>query len=523
MQNGQTLTGAGPLSRLNSRQRLFLELCSGLLILIGAVAILWFLNGVANDPGINEVNNWVAGEADEQRPSLVLAFLDSFGIILPVLILTLSALLILLGIRLRRLNINTVQWAKIVYLWMALAVAAVALLNLVTNEFTGAAFATALPIGLLAVPMLAARHWLEVADPAIFVGQETLSARQARTAWNLLMPTMIVIIVVAARPLEQTFINSLTDKRFATSRVPQYVGLSNYTQLLTIRFDEVECRRDEDTDVCQQSADGSTRWQSVDRALLESGYRTVWNLQLPLIHRADTSTAVSGLDRDWLRSMLTTLQFAVGSVFFELLIGLFIALVVNSGFRGRGFMRAVMLVPWAIPTVISARLWELILKDTSAGIINRVLLDVGLLNRPEAWLVQSHLQVPSAIMVDVWKTSPFMALLLLAGLQTIPTDLYEAAAVDGANRIRQFFSITLPLLRPTIAVALVFRTLDALRVFDLFNVLFGRQQLTMATYNYETLVNNQADGYASAVGVLIFIFIFIFAVIYVRLLGVETE
>ncbi|NDJ85076.1 MAG: sugar ABC transporter permease, partial [Chloroflexi bacterium] len=131
-------------------------------------------------------------------------------------------------------------------------------------------------------------------------------------------------------------------------------------------------------------------------------------------------------------------------------------------------------------------------------------MDLNIIGLPEAWLTRVDLQLPSAIMVDVWKTSPFMALLLLAGLQTIPADLYEAASVDGANRFHQFRHITLPLLRPTIGVALVFRTLDALRVFDLFNVLFGRAQLTMATYNYETLVGNQQDGYASAVGVLIF-------------------
>jgi len=133
------------------------------------------------------------------------------------------------------------------------------------------------------------------------------------------------------------------------------------------------------------------------------------------------------------------------------------------------------------------------------------------------------LQMPSAILVDVWKTSAFMSLLLLAGLQTIPSDLYEAASVDGASRVQQFFSVTLPLMRPTIAVALVFRTLDALRVFDLFNVLFGRQQLSMATYNYELLVNSQRDGYASAVSIIIFLLISIFAIFYVRMLNVETE
>jgi trehalose/maltose transport system permease protein len=202
---------------------------------------------------------------------------------------------------------------------------------------------------------------------------------------------------------------------------------------------------------------------------------------------------------------------------------MFIALTVNSKFKGRGVMRAVMLVPWAIPTAISAILWENMLKSTSSGIVNRILLDLNIINEPLAWLAIQSLQLPSAIMVDVWKTAPFVALLLLAGLQNISEDLYEAASVDGASGMQKFFSITLPLLRPTIAVALVFRTLDALRVFDLFNVLFARQQLTMATYNYEMLVGSQKDGYASAISIIIFILISIFAFVYVRILDVETE
>jgi trehalose/maltose transport system permease protein len=232
---------------------------------------------------------------------------------------------------------------------------------------------------------------------------------------------------------------------------------------------------------------------------------------------------VSGLDKDFLRAIGTTLIFTLISVSLELTAAMYMALVVNSNFFGRGVMRAVMLIPWAIPTVISARLWELMLKDTSAGIINRILMDLRIIAAPVAWLSVAALQMPSAILVDVWKTSAFMSLLLLAGLQTIPSDLYEAASVDGASRVQQFFSITLPLMRPTIAVALVFRTLDALRVFDLFNVLFGRQQLSMATYNYELLVNSQRDGYASAVSIIIFLMISVFALIYVRMLNVEAE
>jgi trehalose/maltose transport system permease protein len=148
---------------------------------------------------------------------------------------------------------------------------------------------------------------------------------------------------------------------------------------------------------------------------------------------------------------------------------------------------------------------------------------VGAIDSPQAWLTTSALQLPSAIMIDVWKTAPFMALLLLAGLQVIPKELYESARVDGASRVREFVSITLPLLRPAIAVALIFRTLDALRVFDLFNVLFGRSEHSVSTYNFEMLINNQEAGYASAIGVLIFLLIFGFAVLYVRFLGVNRS
>jgi trehalose/maltose transport system permease protein len=125
--------------------------------------------------------------------------------------------------------------------------------------------------------------------------------------------------------------------------------------------------------------------------------------------------------------------------------------------------------------------------------------------------------------MDVWKTTPFMALLLLAGLATIPSELYEAAAIDGANKVRQFFSVTLPLLLPTLAFALVFRTLDALRVFDIFQVVLGRQRYSMASFAQDALINNRDVGTSAAASVVIFILIFVFAVIYIRMLGVDTE
>jgi len=140
-----------------------------------------------------------------------------------------------------------------------------------------------------------------------------------------------------------------------------------------------------------------------------------------------------------------------------------------------------------------------------------------------AFLAEAAWQLPAMIIIDVWKTAPFMALLLLAGLQLIPGDLYEAAAVDGASKLRQFWSITLPLLRPTLAVALVFRTLDAIRVFDLFQIVLAQKRYSMASYAYYELINGQRMGYSSATSVVIFFMITIFAIVYIRLLGVNNE
>lgn len=501
---------------------------SALLISIGFGAIVFFLLGIMQDAGIQLALNWVASDEVPTQPSVLLIFLERFGIITPLLVLYLGFFFIITGLRLLSGKIQHAQWAKVAFLWLTVGLIFFILLNsynLIRLSADDEAIITTMMIVMQVVmPFIGAIiaggiwFWLDRHISTHFIGEDRLLARETRLAWNLLIPTLAIFIIVSARPLEQTFIRSLTDKRFAGSELPQFVGLQNYTELLSFRLDTVPCRLDDETGDCSVRDNGAIRWESIERELLSEGYRTVWNIPFS----SNQSLAISGLDDDFLSSVLTTLQFTVASVSLELLIGLFMALVVNSNFRGRGVMRAVMLVPWAIPTVISARLWELMLKDTSAGIINKILMDINVIAAPQAWLSEPSLQLPTAIIVDVWKTSPFMALLLLAGLQTIPKDLYEAAAVDGASPLRRFFSITLPLLRPAIAIALVFRTLDALRVFDLFNVLFGRQQLSMATYNFETLVNNQLDGYASAVSVIIFIFISVFAFIYVRMLNVET-
>lgn len=210
-----------------------------------------------------------------------------------------------------------------------------------------------------------------------------------------------------------------------------------------------------------------------------------------------------------------TAYFAVVAVTLELLLGLAFALLLDASFKGRGLLRAAVLVPWAIPTVVSARIWAY-LFNPDGGLITRMLpgQDVNLLGAP-GWAMHA------AILVDVWKTTPFVALLLLAGLQTIPADVYRAARVDGARPLRIFWSITLPLLRPTIAVALVFRALDAVRIFDAVYVLTeggpANTTETLSIYAYKTLMRSGDFGYGSTLAVATFLCVAIFAAAYLRL------
>ena len=199
-------------------------------------------------------------------------------------------------------------------------------------------------------------------------------------------------------------------------------------------------------------------------------------------------------------AVVETVKFTLITVSFEFVLGLIIALVVNSNFKGRGLMRAVMLVPWAIPTVVAAKMWQWMLDDTY-GVINDLGVRLHILSHSRAWISDPSTALGAVCAVDIWKTTPFVALLLLAGLQVIPNDLYEAAAVDGASKLQQFWRITLPLLRPAILVALIFRTLDALRVFDVFFVFFGNRPdtQTMAIYAQSTIVDDGHVGYGAAV------------------------
>lgn len=474
---------------------------------------------------VSEVLN--APLANPSAASQFFLFLASYGILIPLMLVAASVYFIRMGLRLFQRRVTAAAWARQLLLWIVIVLVVMALQGFLSGmnsaDGLGAGLTNAGPFALLAAVCALAYWWLG-ANLEGFKGQETLAETSARGAWNLLIPTLFVLVIVAARPLEETFITSLTNQRFAggADYETQFIGLNNYARLLGIRFDFVGCVTDEATGGCATNADGAIVFPR-PRDALDPGYLDLRFREVVTIPLGSSMFVFSARDRDFWNSVGNTLYFTIASVTLELLLGLGIALIINSKFKGRGLLRTAMLVPWAIPTVVSARLWELMLRDNSSGFINMVLLQLGLIAQPQAWLANPALQIPALIMVDVWKTTPFMALILLAGLQVIPSDIYEAADVDGASKTRQFFRITLPLLTPAIAIALIFRTLDAIRVFDLFQVLLGRAKLSMATYNHEQLVNNQDGGYASAIGVVIFIIILIFTVIYTRALNVKAE
>ncbi len=250
--------------------------------------------------------------------------------------------------------------------------------------------------------------------------------------------------------------------------------------------------------------------QLVDTAVIESNFIGFSNYQRYLTD-----------GRMW-QSMWNTILFTVTSVFAELVLGLMIALLINRAFVGRGIVRASVLIPWAIPTAVAAMMWGF-LYDGQTGIVAHYFEQFGLIDDASVLLSTSAGGMFSVIFADVWKTTPYMALLLLAGLQTIPGSLYEAAEVDGAGKWQQFWKITLPLLKSAILVALLFRTLDAFRVFDLIFVLTGggpaNSTESISIYAYITLFSQSNFGAGSVLSVIVFISVAIISILFIKFIG----
>jgi multiple sugar transport system permease protein len=281
---------------------------------------------------------------------------------------------------------------------------------------------------------------------------------ERKLAWLLCAPAVIVMLLVTGYPIVYAFILSLQkfDLRFPDQK--EFVGLSNYADVLT----------------------SSTWWSDV----------------------------------------LTTLIITVISVAIELVLGMLIALVMHRAIFGRGPVRAAILIPYGIVTVVAAFAWRYAFDPTSGFVFGLPLV-------PDTWtpLTTKEGSLFVIIAAEVWKTTPFMALLLLAGLALVPDELQEAAKVDGATPIQRFFRITLPLMKPAILVALLFRTLDAFRIFDNIFIIqpggaLGTESVSILGYN--VLINRVNLGLGSAISILIFICVILIAVLFVRGLGTST-
>jgi multiple sugar transport system permease protein len=220
-----------------------------------------------------------------------------------------------------------------------------------------------------------------------------------------------------------------------------------------------------------------------------------------------------------------TVVFTIISVALELVLGLGLAIIMNKAMKGQGIVRAVSLIPWAIPTTVAALMWSY-LYDGSNGIVANILQNLHIISDSRNLLLSGGGAMASAILADVWKTTPYMALLILAGFQTIPGTVYESAKVDGSGVFNTFFKITLPLLKPSILVALLMRTLDAFRVFDLIYVLTGGgpggSTETMSIYAYKTMFQQTNFGYGSVIVLLMVVCVAIIATFYIKILGANA-
>ena len=297
---------------------------------------------------------------------------------------------------------------------------------------------------------------------------------RVKTAWLFLAPMVLLMLVVAVWPLARSIWFSFTDININDISTAEFVGWENYFGDYGLFFNPNE----------------------------EGGF---WA-------------------SDWGISIRNTFSFAVVSVILETLTGLGVALLLNQEFKGCGLVRTAVLVPWAIPTIVSAKMWGWMLND-QFGVINNYLMALGLISQKIAWTAEPAYALWTVVLVDVWKTTPFMALLILAALQTVPKDFYEAARVDGVHPLRVFWKITLPLIRQPLLVAVVFRLLDSLRVFDLIYVLTanGSTTISMSGFVRREMVEYGNMGYGSAASTSLFLIILLTAIIFLKLARVKLS
>ncbi|MEV6520648.1 sugar ABC transporter permease [Longispora sp. NPDC051575] len=283
---------------------------------------------------------------------------------------------------------------------------------------------------------------------------------EARFALFLLLPAAFVVFGVVVYPVVRTLVMSVLDVDGPLDDSTPFVGVSNYAE-----------------------------------ALADPGFwRAVWQ----------------------------TSYFSLTSIFFEIVFGVGIALLLNAPLRARWLFRAIVIVPWALPTIVSGAMWRYIFSG-QYGALNALLTQVGLMDEYRSWLgADPFLALNMVIAADVWKNTSLVAFLLLAGLQNIPSDLYEAARIDGAGPIRSFFSITVPMLVPSIVIVLVLRTIDTVRIFDIVYIITGGGPAsgtqTVAFYTYVRAFSDQRLGYGSALSYLVTAVVLVLSIVYLRTL-----
>jgi trehalose/maltose transport system permease protein len=302
-----------------------------------------------------------------------------------------------------------------------------------------------------------------------------LQAERIRAARLFLIPMIVALIIVAGWPLYRTIYFSFTNASLTDLYGAKFIGFDNYL-----------------------------RWTT-----LKSG-KVLWGGLLA--------------DPAWWNALWNTLRFSFVSVTIETILGTIVALVLNAEFKGRGIVRAAILIPWAIPTIVSAKMWSWMLND-QFGILNDVFVRLHLIDAPIAWAANSDTAMIAVLMVDVWKTTPFMALLILAGLQMVPKDIYEAAEIDGVHPIKVFFKVTLPLIRPALMVAVIFRMLDAMRIFDLIYVLTPNSSSTktLSVISRENLFDFDKFAYGSAQATMLFLILTGMTILYIWLGKVRLD
>lgn len=293
-------------------------------------------------------------------------------------------------------------------------------------------------------------------------GKKDLSEK--KLGYLMVAPALIFIILISIYPILKTIWYSLFDMQLQNIDSMKFIGLNNYIKMTK----------------------DPIFWQSL------------WN----------------------------TMYFTFFSVIIELVLGFVFAFIMNAKFIGKGIVRTAILIPWAIPGIIIALIWQYMFND-KLGIVNGVLLNLHIIKEPIIWLGTKGYAMWAVIIADVWKQLPFMALMILAGLQMVPTELYEAADVDGANFIRKFWHITLPSIKNVVIVVLLFRIIGALRIFDTIYGMTGggpgNSTSSITMYAYKQLFNNLDIGYGSALAVITFVIIFILCLLYIKLLSSKEE